>query len=128
MSSGRGGREIVPHGLVDNGVRWHVRAFDRKSREFRDFVFTRMERPVIVDGRVAKQETGDNDAERNRIVELEFVPHPRHKRPEVIRREYGMVDGVQRVRVRAVNAGYMLRLWNIDCSSDHRLDGPEYML
>ena len=24
--------------LIDNGLRWHVRAFDRKSQEFRDFV------------------------------------------------------------------------------------------
>lgn len=37
LSSGETTREIVPHTLVDNGLRWHVRGFDRKHCEFRDF-------------------------------------------------------------------------------------------
>ena len=41
MSSGESTRVIVPFALVDTGLRWHVRAFDRKSGEFRDFVVTR---------------------------------------------------------------------------------------
>jgi hypothetical protein len=45
ISSGRTEREIVPFALIDNGLRWHVRAFDRKSQEFRDFVITRIKRP-----------------------------------------------------------------------------------
>jgi hypothetical protein len=31
IASGRSEREIVPFALIDNGLRWHVRAFDRKS-------------------------------------------------------------------------------------------------
>jgi hypothetical protein len=42
ISSGQSEREIVPFALIDNGLRWHVRAFDRKSQEFRDFVITRI--------------------------------------------------------------------------------------
>lgn len=34
ISSGRTERESIPFALIDNGLRWHVRAFDRKSREF----------------------------------------------------------------------------------------------
>lgn len=34
--------------MIDNGLRWHVRAFDRKSQDFRDFVITRIKRPVIL--------------------------------------------------------------------------------
>jgi hypothetical protein len=45
ISSGRTEREIVPFALIDNGLRWHVRAFDRKSQEFRDFVITRISAP-----------------------------------------------------------------------------------
>ncbi len=41
LSSGSAAREIVPHSIVDNGLRWHVRAFDRKSQQFRDFVLTK---------------------------------------------------------------------------------------
>lgn len=37
-------------------------------------------------------------------------------------------DGVLRVRVRAANAGYMLRRWTVDCSPEHQLKGLEYAL
>nr|WP_226983857.1 WYL domain-containing protein [Acidithiobacillus ferrooxidans] len=47
MSSGLTNREIVPFALADSGSRWHVRAFDRRKGEFRDFVLTR-----IADARV----------------------------------------------------------------------------
>lgn len=32
---------------------------------------------------------------------------------------YGMTDGVLKVEIRAAVAGYLLRLWNVDCSSSH---------
>jgi hypothetical protein len=42
--------------------------------------------------------------------------------------DYDMPDGVLRVKVRAANAGYMLRRSTIDCSPNHSLSGPEYAL
>ena len=42
--------------------------------------------------------------------------------------DYQMPDGILRVKVRAANAGYMLRRWSVDCSPDHRLKGLEYAL
>ena len=42
LSSGLSQREIVPFALVDNGLRWHVRAFDRKRARFTDFVINRI--------------------------------------------------------------------------------------
>jgi predicted DNA-binding transcriptional regulator YafY len=45
ISNGQAERQIVPFALIDNGLRWHVRAFDRKSQEFRDFVITRIRHP-----------------------------------------------------------------------------------
>ena len=50
ISSGCTERVIVPFALIDNGLRWHVRAFDRKSQEFRDFVITRIKNPVVLKG------------------------------------------------------------------------------
>jgi predicted DNA-binding transcriptional regulator YafY len=129
IDSGRTERELVPLALVDIGTRWHVRAFDRRRREFRDFVFTRMESPVVLeDSPVDKQEMAENDVQWSRIIELELVPHPKHVRPEVVRMDYDMPDGKLRVKVRAANAGYILRQWNIDCSPDHHLEGPEFAL
>lgn len=129
VTSGTSQREIVPLALVDIGVRWHVRAFDRKNLKFLDFVFTRMEDvKVLEDSPIAREEQADQDAQWSRLIDLELVPHPEHPRPEIVRKDYAMPDGVLKVRVRAANAGYTLRQWNVDCSPDHSLPGIEYSL
>jgi hypothetical protein len=128
MSSGESERVIVPFALVDTGLRWHVRAFDRKSGEFRDFVVTRIEAPTLLDEEPQAFERPDNDIQWTRIVELDFVPHPRLERPEIIKMDYGMTDGSIRMRVRAAVAGYMLLRWSVDCSPDHRLKEEQYRL
>lgn len=129
IESGRSEREIVPLALVSNSVRWHVRAFDRKHREFRDFVLSRMDSPSILpDSPVRREETLESDVQWSRIIELELVPHPGYKRPETVLMDYEMPDGVLRIKVRAAQAGYLLRLWSVDCSPDHRLQGPEFAL
>jgi hypothetical protein len=48
--------------------------------------------------------------------------------PELAALDFPMTDGVLRVRARAALAGYVLRRWNVDCSPDHGLRGPEYSL
>jgi predicted DNA-binding transcriptional regulator YafY len=129
ISSGRSSREIAPFALIDTGLRWHVRAFDRKTREFRDFVITRIRRPVVLKGQsVADHERADQDIQWTRIVEVELCPHPNQPRPEVTAMDYGMVDGAIRLKLRAATAGYVLRRWGVDCSSDHKLRGHEYRL
>ncbi|BAO29733.1 helix-turn-helix transcriptional regulator [Sulfuritalea hydrogenivorans] len=128
MSSGESERVIVPFALVDTGLRWHVRAFDRKSGEFRDFVVTRIEAPTLLDEEPKANERPENDIQWTRIVELDFVPHPRLSRPEIIRMDYGMKDGPIRMRVRAAVAGYMLLRWSVDASPDHSLKEEQYRL
>lgn len=129
VTSGGGVREIVPLALVNSGARWHVRAFDRKRRKFLDFVPTRMEEPVVLDDSpVAREETSEHDVQWSRIMELDLVVHPEHKMPDVVVRDYRMEEGVLRVKVRAALAGYMLRLWGVDCSPDHSQHWYEHAL
>lgn len=129
VAHGLSRREIVPFALIDTGLRWHVRAFDRKSREFRDFVITRICNPKILkDKPVFDSEMSKSDAEWTRIVELELVPHPDRSRPEITRLDYGMDCDSLRVRLRAATAGYFLRKWSVDCSANHSLRGPEFRL
>jgi hypothetical protein len=129
ISSGKSVREIVPFALTDNGLRWHVRAFDRKSQEFRDFVITRIKRPVLIKGaEVLIHERSDQDIQWTRIVELELIPHPDQPYPEITEMDYAMNNGVLPVKLRAATAGYTLRKWSVDCSPDHSLRGPEYRL
>ncbi len=128
LSSGRTTREVVPFVLVDNGLRWHIRAYDRRQSRFSDFVITRIADPIIVDSKIKEHETRESDIQWNRIVELEIVPHPNLKHPKTIETDYAMEHGVLNVNIRAAVAGYVLRRWNVDCSEDHSLIGPEYHL
>ncbi|WP_250655179.1 WYL domain-containing protein [Alkalimarinus coralli] len=125
LSSGLSQREIVPFALVDNGLRWHVRAFDRKRERFTDFVINRIAKPKLLNTEITKPETKEGDIQWNRIVEMHIVPHPNLKHPETIETEYGMANGMLKIQVRAAVAGYVLRHWNIDCSERHILTGPE---
>lgn len=122
LSSGETTREIVPHTLVDNGLRWHVRGFDRKHNEFRDFVLTRIKAAIVLeDSTLSEAELETQDRQWNRFVELELVPHPRIERSEAIELDYGMTGGVLKVEIRAASAGYLLRQWNVDCSTNATL-------
>ena len=129
VSSGESSREIVPFALLDTGLRWHVRAFDRKSQTFRDFVLTRISKPVPKYGdEPVRHELPDQDVQWTRIVELDLVPHPDQSHPEVTQMDYDMPRGVLHLKLRAALAGYALRKWSVDCSPDHSLRGLEYRL
>lgn len=129
LSSGLTTREIVPFALVDNGLRWHVRAYDRKRECFTDFVINRIAKPRLLnESTIPANETKEADIQWNRIVEMYLVPHPRLQHPETIEHEYGMQNGMLKMNVRAAVAGYVLRHWNIDCSDEHGLDSPEIHL
>jgi hypothetical protein len=129
LSSGVSQREIVPFALVDSGLRWHVRCFDRKSQEFRDLVISRMEKPAILEDAVIQDfEQQENDHQWTRMVTLELVPHPDQDRPEIIARDFGMQDGRLLLNVRAGVAGYVLQQWSVDCSASHSLDPKRHRL
>lgn len=122
MSSGQKRREVVPVALADNGLRWHVRAFDRERQRFADFVLTRIVKVQEIDGETDERELLGADEQWARIVDMELVPHPGLKWPKAVEADYAMSDGVLRIKTRAALAGYVLRRWSIDASPDHRLD------
>jgi len=128
LSSGESKREVVPFALVDNGLRWHIRAYDRANRRFSDFVVTRISLPRILGDKPADEELPPQDIQWNRIVDLELVPHPRIQHKKAVEADYGLSGGVLKLRVRAALAGYALHRWQVDCSPDHRLDSSEHHL
>jgi len=128
ISSGESQREIVPHSLVNNGHRWHVRAYDRESASFRDFVVTRFTDMLILDQPINTLEARQYDKQWNHIVELSLIAHPALEFPQAIQLDYAMQEGQLKLEVRAALAGYLLRQWNVDCSPQHQLNGGEYQL
>lgn len=128
LSSGLKRREIVPVALVDNGLRWHIRAFDRDCKRFSDFVLTRISNVQEVDEVADESEMLVADEQWARIVNMELVPHPGVAHPAAIEADFGMQGGCLRIRSRAALAGYVLRRWNVDASPDHRLDPASHQL
>lgn len=124
QNSGESVRVIIPFAIAGNGLRWHVRAFDRKSEEFRDFVINRITKlQILMEDNVRKGESSDCDSEWNEFIDLEIVPHPFIEHKESIEIEYNMEDGKLVHTVRAAMAGYILRLWNVDCATKP-IDNP----
>jgi hypothetical protein len=129
LSSGSAARELVPHSIVDNGLRWHVRAFDRKSQSFRDLVLTRISKVSILQQTTLTFEDKLEDNQWMRMMPLQIVPHPNNvMHSTAIELDFGMECGMLELNVRAAMAGYLLRRWNVDCSINASLSGPEYQL
>jgi WYL domain len=128
LTSGASSRELVPVALADNGLRWHVRAFDRERGRFGDFVLTRISKAQEIEGAVSECEILAADEQWARMVDLELVPHPGLKQPMAIQADYSMQEGVLRIKARAALAGYVLRRWSVDASLDHRLDPASHHL
>ncbi|AOW75551.1 WYL domain-containing protein [Colwellia sp. PAMC 20917] len=129
LSSGSASRELVPHSIIDNGLRWHVRAYDRKSKSFRDFVLTRISKVTIKPQNIELHEDKLEDHQWMRMMPLHLVAHPNNvKHPTAIAMDYGMDNGVLELNVRAALAGYLLRRWNVDCTNDATLSGGEFQL
>jgi hypothetical protein len=116
-------REVIPHALVDSGLRWHARVFDRQNGGFRDMVISRIEAAVAVPGaEIHPHEMAQADNEWNRMVELVLIVHSGVNRPEIVQHDFGMRRGELRLTVRAAIIGYILQLWNVDCSPRRVLD------
>lgn len=129
LSSGESNRIIVPHSIIDNGLRWHIRAYDCQSKQFRDFVISRIIKAKLSDNVIKEDQTILADKQWMRFVPLELVPHPNNVNyPKAIELDYSMQDGKLNIEVRAALTGYLLRRWNVDCSDNATQHTAEHQL
>ncbi|MCH8501522.1 MAG: WYL domain-containing protein [Aliidiomarina sp.] len=115
----REGRIITPHSFFNTGLRWHLRAWCEKHREYRDFVLSRFRGDVELLGR--SEMTGENDSNWHKEIELIFVPD-RRLSPEqraVIAHDYAMEDGELCVNTRAALAHYLLQQMQVNVTTLH---------
>lgn len=119
-------RLVFPHAFAFAGSRWHVRAFDMTSNDFRDFNFGRIEsaapeahehRPDII------------DAEWEEFVELTIEPHPQltPDQQRMIRREYFGGTSGRIIKIRQALEMYTLRHLEIATDTQKQLP-PEFLL
>jgi hypothetical protein len=128
VSNGAKRREVVPVALADNGLRWHLRAYDRSKKQFADFVLTRIRNVTPLVGTSQTHECIASDEQWIKSVSLQLVPHPGMKWPQAVELDYGMTHGVLHVTTRAAMAGYVLQRWSVDASPDHSLEPSAHHL
>ncbi|WP_226455751.1 helix-turn-helix transcriptional regulator [Pseudomonas sp. AF03-9] len=107
-------RLIAPHTLVYTGMRWHVRAYCEKNRQYRDFVLSRLRgEPELLD---ASAFTREQDDDWNTEVPIIFAPDSRLNTAQqaIIETDFGMTDGQLVVASRKALVRYVLRRYQID--------------
>ncbi len=112
-------RTMEPHALAYDGFRWHARALDGESGEFRDFVLGRMTKPKP--GLAAQSRPAD-DGDWQTFVALQIAPHPRltPAQKKAIALDYGIVKGSATLKVRRALLFYALRRLGLDVPPDAR--------
>lgn len=115
-------REMSPHALGHDGLRWHVRAYCHLRGGFRDFVLGRL---LQVEAAGASSTKAGEDVEWNNMVELELVPHPdlspaqRHG----VEVDHAMQGGKVVLRCRQAMLFYTLRSLNFALTGQPRPGG-----
>jgi len=112
-------RVIEPHALAYDGFRWHARAFDRDTEEFRDFVLGRLSKPRLDNAAAA---TPQQDTEWHSFVALVIAPHPdlTPAQSRAIAIDYGIRGGSTSIKVRRALLFYALRRLGLDVPPDTR--------
>lgn len=110
-------KAIVPHALINAGTRWLVRAFDRSSGRFDDFVINRIVKVLGESDKPGLHEAKETDMDWNRIINFTLRPHPTLAFPEGIEQEFGMHDGILRMTCRVALKDYILSQWRVDCEA-----------
>lgn len=104
-------RVIHPHALASSGLRWHCRAFDSDTMEFRDFNLSRI-------GKIICNETSSidpaNDAKWSNYLTLQLGANTRLSESfqEIVKKEYGFTTYLS-LKVREAMIPYFIQFHNI---------------
>lgn len=113
-------RLIAPHTLIYTGIRWHVRAYCEKNRDYRDFVLSRFRGiPELMDDQ--SEYTREDDLGWSTLVPVIIEPDSRLKPDQrsIIEADYGMQDGQLVIESRGALVQYVLQRYQIDPTKLH---------
>lgn len=107
-------RIITPHTLVFTPLRWHVRAYCEKNRDYRDFVLSRFRGINGVEG--PSNNLKEQDTRWNQQVDIVLKPDPRltDYQQKIVEHDYAMQDGKHVISTRSALIPYAVQLLNID--------------
>ncbi|SEA10707.1 WYL domain-containing protein [Alkalimonas amylolytica] len=107
-------RIIAPNTLVCTPLRWHVRAYCEKNREYRDFVLSRFRGINGIEGDADM--TIHQDERWNTKIDIVLMPDSRLSdyQKAIIAEDYNMTDGKRVVPVRSALVPYAVQALNLD--------------
>lgn len=113
-------RLIAPHTLVYTGMRWHVRAYCEKNRDYRDFVLSRFRGiPELMDDPTAHGRESDPGWATSLPVIIEPDSRLKPEQRAIIEADYGMQDGRLVIETRGALVQYVLQRYQIDPTKVH---------
>ncbi len=115
-------REITPHALATDGLRWHVRAYCHIQSKFKDFIISRC---VRVGKLAAPLADPSDDNEWNSYFEVVLIPNPHFSdaQKRTIERDYGMTNGRCVMSVRHAMLYYFDKRMRLDVAE--KIDRPK---
>ncbi|VAW94213.1 FIG00640418: hypothetical protein [hydrothermal vent metagenome] len=126
-------RIIEPHSLVDNGLRWHVRAYNEDSYDFRDFVLSRIIAATLIN--VDAESSAKYDDDWSEYVTLKLKPHPKLslQKQQSLLYDFNVLEnddnkGLIELAVRRALVAYVLQRLSVDTTEDHSLNPNSFQL
>jgi len=115
-------RILEPHSLVNTGIRWHVRAYNAETCDFRDFVLSRIVEAECLETPAESNMQYDDDWVES--VSLMLAPHSGLDalKRESLLLDYGASGDIIEVNVRRALLGYMLQRLNVDTTPEHGMN------
>jgi hypothetical protein len=121
-------RVIEPHALVNTGFRWHVRAYNEDTFDFRDFVLSRFEDAMCLEQLAESSAQYDDDWVE--IITLQLATHPNldDKMRTSLLMDYGCDEDIIEIKIRRALIGYLLQQLSVDTTEDRSLNPKKYQL
>ena len=121
-------RFIEPHSLVNTGFRWHVRAYNEETFDFRDFVLSRFVSAKCTDSDAESSAQYDDDW--SEIISVQLTPHPEleKEKQNSLLIDYGGDEDIITIKVRRALIGYLLQQLSVDMTAEHTLNPNKYQL
>lgn len=112
------GRNIVPHTIVFDGFRWHVRAYCEERKAFRDFVLSRFRNePELIDKSDISKHL-DHDWMNEITFEVIANPYLSSEQQQIVQDDYHMRSSPFIVTCRKALAKYFVK--RLDICLDNR--------
>jgi hypothetical protein len=120
-------RVIEPHALAHDGFRWHARAFDRESGEFRDFVLGRLSKAKTAEPAAS---AAKDDADWHTFIALIIAPHPdlTPAQARAIAMDYGIRGRSTTIKMRRALLFYALRRLGLDVAPGSRPPNDQHIM